>query len=96
MPFIIGLVKLDPTCAACVLYVIILQNSTPEFESVTDNCTYRFLWSTYAGCPSPVHIQPVIGENCTVTDPTSGMMNSALHLLETKTQELLLCVIVTL
>jgi len=94
VPFIIGLVKLDPTCAACVLYVIILQNSTPEFLSATDNCTYRFLWSTYAACP--IHIQPVIGENCTVTDPTSGMINSALHLLKTKTQELLLCVIVTL
>jgi len=58
-------------------FVIILQNTSPEFMSVTNNCTYRFVWSTRAACP--VDVQPVVGENCAVTDPASRMMNSALH-----------------
>jgi len=48
------------------------QNTLPEYTSVTDNCTYRFVWSVRAACPTDV--QPVAGENCAVTDPTSGMI----------------------
>jgi len=42
----------------------------------TDNCTYRFIWSVRAACPTDV--QPVVGENCAVTDPASGTF-FALH-----------------
>jgi len=50
--------------------VIVSQNTLPEFMSVTDNCTYRFVWTTLAACPQAV--QPVYGENCAVTDPTTS------------------------
>lgn len=45
---------------------------------MTDNCTYRFVWSVRAACPADV--RPVVGEHCAVTDPTSGVYdNAALH-----------------
>ena len=37
---------------------------------MTDNCTYRFVWSVRASCPADV--QPVVGASCAVTDPASG------------------------
>ena len=50
----------------------ISQNTLPEFTSVTDNCTYRFVWSVSAACPADV--QPVVGDSCAVTDPATGMI----------------------
>jgi len=59
---------------------VTLQDTVPEYASVTDNCTYSFVWSVRAACPTDV--QPVVGENCAVTDPTSGMM--MLHCISCK------------